>query len=132
MKNTTLTPETEQQHNEETTNLVKFDNDFFGRLEAIPNEDLKEIEIPILNFVEGEVNNLIAVEIIEKTFQDGTKEVVIFQDSTGAQKYNGNAYVVNAIKQIKNSLPFPVRIVCTGSKKGANGTYKTFSVKTLA
>ena len=129
MKNetqTTVTPTTEDN------SLAVFTSDFFEKLEKVADSELKEIELAILNFVEGEVNNLIAIEITEKTFQDGAKDVVIFQDKTGAQKYNGNAYVVNAIKQIKNSLPFPVRIVCTGIKKGANGTYKTFSVKTLA
>lgn len=133
MENTTTTT----MQGETTQEVVKFDNDFFARLEAIPDSELKEIDLPILNFTEGEVNNLIAVEVTEKEFMDSKtgqrekKDCVIFQDSTGTQRYNGNAYIVNAIKQIKNSLPFPVRIVCTGSKKGANGVYKTFSVKTL-
>lgn len=103
---------------------------FLEKFEGISDDNLRESELPVLNFEEGVVHNLLAIDIRTYDFKDGEKEVVIFEDKNGIQSYNGNAYVFNAIKRIPK-LPFPVRIVCTGDKQGANGKYKTFSIKTL-
>lgn len=100
------------------------------KFSALDDKDLKSPDLECINFEEGTVNNLIAVGVQEYEFSDGNKDVAIFEDIDGNQKYNGNSVVVNSIKKIAH-LPAPVRIVCTGTEKGKNGTYKTFSIKTI-
>ena len=104
--------------------------EFLESFEAIDEKKLQDTELPNKNFEEGVVENLIALAVTEYEFKEGTKKVVIFEDKEGLQHYNGNSFVVNAIDRIP-ALPCPVRIVCTGTQKGANGNYKTFSIKTL-
>jgi hypothetical protein len=102
----------------------------FDAFDAMKDDEMKSIELENINFDEGVIHNLIAITTTDYNFQDGTKKVVIFEDRNGVQYYNGNSYVVNAIQKME--IPAPVRIVCTGKQTGKNGTYKTFSIKTLS
>lgn len=106
----------------------------FEALEAADDSDFQEAaEKTYLEFSEGDVVNLAFIGLTEMNFSEGggeskTKLCAEFSDKDGKEYYNGNAYLVNRLKEIK--CPNFVRIVCTGEEKSKSGAgkFKTFKV----
>ena len=113
-----------------TLNSNDYNNDFFDKMDALPDEQMNPTEAEYLEFEEGVIHNLIFTGFQDATFGEDTKEAVTFQGRDGWRYINANSVIVNAMKRI--SAPAPVRITCVGEKKNSKGNkYKDFKIYTL-
>lgn len=110
-------------------------DDFFNALEAAEESVFEEAEASYLEFVEGEVNNLIFLGFISGTFknpqtgENEDKRCAHFEGRGGQKFINANAVIVNTLDKVDKQTPFPVRIVCTGTEKSSTGQkYKKFKI----